>query len=212
MKIKYPVYQPRLGDEEKKNVIDCLESNWISSKGKYVTAFEDEFAAYHGMSHGVSVTNGTTALHLAMLTLGIGPGDQVIVPTFSYIAPVNSIKYVGATPVFVDCEEDTWQMSVAETKKRITSNTKAILAVHVYGHPCKMEDLKKIAEENGLFLIEDCAESLGSKVGEKLTGTFGDISIFSFYGNKTITTGEGGMLLTNDTTLADRPPISEDRG
>ncbi len=201
---KYPVYQPSLGAEEKTNVLECLDTNWISSKGKFVGAFEAEFAKYHGMHHALTVTNGTTALHLAMLTLGIGEGDEVIVPTFTYVAPVNSIRYVGATPVFVDCYPDTWQMSIEETRRKINPKTRAILAVHVYGHPCKLDELRSICDEHGIFLIEDCAESIGSRYKDKLTGTFGDISTFSFYGNKTITTGEGGMILTNDTTLADR--------
>jgi perosamine synthetase len=202
--IKFPVYQPRLGEEEKANVLECLNSNWISSKGKFVQQFEESFSEYHQVNHAISVCNGTCALHLAMLTLGIGEGDEVIVPTLTYIAPVNSIKYVNATPVFVDCDLATWQMDVEDVEKKLTSKTRAILAVHVYGHPCNLEALRTIANEHGLFLIEDCAESLGSKYKGMLTGTYGDISTFSFYGNKTITTGEGGMILTNDTTLADR--------
>ena len=202
--MKYPVYRPRLGEEEKRNVLDCLDSNWISSKGKYVEEFEKAFAEYHGIPNAVCTTSGTTALHLAMLTLGIGEGDEVLVPTFTYIAPVNSIRYVGAEPVFVDCDEETWQMSVAETERRINNKTRAILAVHVYGHPCRVNELKSLADKHGLFLIEDCAESLGSRIDGRLTGTFGDISIFSFYGNKTITTGEGGMLISSDATLAER--------
>lgn len=201
---KYPVYEPSIGEEEKRNVIECLDTNWISSKGKFVKEFEEAFADYHGMQHAVSVTNGTTALHLAMLTLGIGKNDEVIVPTFTYVAPVNAIRYVGATPVFVDSEPKTWQMDIDGIKKNINSKTRAILAVHVYGHPCRLDELRDICNDNDLFLIEDCAESIGSKYKGALTGTFGDISTFSFYGNKTITTGEGGMLITNDTTLADR--------
>jgi perosamine synthetase len=201
---KYPVYEPSIGEEEKRNVIECLDTNWISSKGKFVKEFESAFAKYHGMHHAISVTNGTTALHLAMLTLGIGADDEVVVPTFTYIAPVNAVRYVGAKPVFVDCEPSTWQMDIDEVKKSINSKTRAILAVHVYGHPCRLDELREICDENDLFLIEDCAESIGSKYKGALTGTFGDISTFSFYGNKTITTGEGGMLITNDTTLADR--------
>ncbi len=202
--IKYPVYQPRIGDEEKANVMECLDSTWISSKGKFVLEFESAFARYHGMHHAASVCNGTSALHLAMLTLGIGPGDEVIVPTFTYIASVNAIKYVGATPVFVDCDKDTWQMDVADTERKMTSKTRAILAVHIYGHPCRLDVLRELADKHKAFLIEDCAESLGASYHGKLTGTFGDISTFSFYGNKTITTGEGGMIITNDTTLFDR--------
>ena len=202
--IKYPVYQPKLGEEEKANVMDCLDTSWISSKGTFVEKFETAFAEYQQVHHAVTVANGTLALHLAMLTLGIGPGDEVIVPTFTYIAPVNSIRYVGAEPVFVDCVSETWQMDPVETEKAITPKTRAILCVHVYGHPCDLPKLREIADKHNLFLIEDCAEAVGSRINGQLAGTFGDISTFSFYGNKTITTGEGGMVITNDTTLADR--------
>jgi len=204
MKIEIPIYQPSLTGNEKKYVNDCLDSTWISSKGKYIAAFEDSFAAYLGVNHAASVCNGTVAIHLALLALGIGPGDEVIVPTLTYIASVNAISYTGATPVFVDSLAGTWQMNPEDVKKKITAKTKAVMAVHLYGHPCDMDELVLVCKQHSLFLIEDCAESTGSTFNGRLTGTFGDIATFSFFGNKTITTGEGGMVVTNDETLYDR--------
>jgi perosamine synthetase len=201
---KIPVYQPSLTGNEKKYVNDCLDSNWISSKGKYVSLFEKEFANYVNVNYATGVCNGTVALHLALLALGIGQGDEVIVPTLTYIASVNAIVYTGATPVFVDSLPDTWQIDPEEVRKSITPKTKAIMAVHLYGHPCEMSVLKEIADEHRLFLIEDCAEAIGSKYQGRHVGTFGDIATFSFYGNKTITTGEGGMLVTNNQTIFER--------
>ena len=201
---KIPVYQPSLVGNEKKYVNDCLDSNWISSKGKYVSLFEKEFANYVDVKYATGVSNGTVALHLALVALGISTGDEVIVPTLTYIASVNAIVYTGATPVFVDSLPDTWQIDPEEVRKSITPKTKAIMAVHLYGHPCEMSVLKEIADEHRLFLIEDCAEAIGSKYQGNHVGTFGDIATFSFYGNKTITTGEGGMLVTNDQTIFER--------
>ena len=199
-----PVYQPSLAGNEKKYVNDCIDSGWISGKGKYVSEFENSFAKYIGIRHATSVCNGTIALHLALLALGVGPGDEVIVPTFTYIASVNAILYVGAKPVFVDSCPDSWQIDPAEVKRKITSNTKAIMAVHLYGHPCDMGTLIAIAKEHRVFLVEDCAEALGSLFRGRHVATFGDIAAFSFYGNKTITTGEGGMVVTNDSLLHER--------
>lgn len=201
---KIPVYQPSLIGNEKKYVNDCLDSNWISSKGKYVNLFEKEFANYVKVNYATGVCNGTVALHLALLALGIGQGDEVIVPTLTYIASVNAIAYTGATPVFVDSLPDTWQIDPDDVIRAITPKTKAILAVHLYGHPCEMLALKEIANKHWLFLIEDCAEAIGSLYQNQHVGTFGDVATFSFYGNKTITTGEGGMLITNDQTIFDR--------
>jgi perosamine synthetase len=201
---KIPVYQPSLVGNEKKYVNDCLDSNWISSKGKYVNLFEKEFANYVKVNYATGVCNGTVALHLALLALGIGQGDEVIVPTLTYIASVNTIVYTGATPVFVDSLPDTWQIDPEDVIRAITPKTKAILAVHLYGHPCDMLALKEIANKHRLFLIEDCAEAIGSLYQNQHVGSFGDVATFSFYGNKTITTGEGGMVITNDQTIFDR--------
>jgi perosamine synthetase len=201
---KIPIYQPSIGAIEKKYVNDCLDSTWISSKGKYINLFEKEFSHFIGCNYAITVTNGTVALHLALVALGIGPGDEVIVPTLTYISPVNSIAYTGATPVFVDSIKETWQIDTNDVRNKITSKTKAIIAVHLYGHPCDMDKLTQIAKEHNLFLIEDCAEAIGSKYNGKHVGTFGDLATFSFFGNKTITTGEGGMVVTNNETLNDR--------
>ena len=204
MNYKIPIYKPLLDGNEKKYVNDCIDSSWISSKGAYIKKFEDGISEYIGVKHATAVCNGTVALHLALLTLGVGEGDEVIVPTFTYIASVSSIVTAGASPVFADSLEDTWQADPDDIRKKITSRTKAIMAVHIYGHPCDMDEIKKITDEYNLFLIEDCAEALGSEYKGKKAGVFGDISTFSFYGNKTLTTGEGGMVITNDDTLNDR--------
>jgi perosamine synthetase len=201
---KIPVYQPSLTGNEKKYVNDCLDTTWISSKGKYVTEFEQKFAGFIGVNYATSVVNGTVAVHLALAALGLGSGDEVIVPTLTYIASVNAIKYTGAEPIFVDSIKETWQMDPEDIRGKITSNTKAILVVHLYGHPCEMDEILKIAKENDLYVIEDCAEAIGSMYKGKYVGTFGDISAFSFFGNKTITTGEGGMVVTNSPTLYER--------
>lgn len=201
---KIPVYQPSINGNEKKYVNQCLDSNWISSKGEFVTKFELGFAERTGVKYSTAVCNGTVALHLALVALGIGPGDEVIVPTLTYISSVNAITYTGATPVFVDSLESTWQMDPEDVKRKISQNTKAIMVVHLYGHPCEMDSLVNISKKHGLFLVEDCAEAFGSFYKGKHVGCFGDISTYSFFGNKTITTGEGGMVVTNDETLHDR--------
>lgn len=201
---KYPVYQPSLTGNEKKYVNECLDSTWISSKGKFVSKFENKFADYIGVKYTTGVCNGTVAIHLALVALGIGDGDEVIVPTFTYIASANPILQVGATPVFVDSNKKDWQMSPKDIRKKITTKTKAIMVVHLYGHPCDMDKIMSIAKEHNLLVIEDCAEAIGSKYKDKHVGTFGDVATFSFFGNKTMTCGEGGMVTTNDTTLHDR--------
>jgi perosamine synthetase len=150
------------------------------------------------------VSNGTVALHLALMALGIGPGDEVIVPTLTYIASVNAITYTGATPVFVDSERATWQIDTDDIRRHITPRTRAIMPVHLYGHACDMDAIMAIAREHRLFVVEDCAEAFGTLIGDRHVGTFGDISTFSFFGNKTITTGEGGMVVSNDKTLIER--------
>jgi len=201
---KIPVYQPSLNGNEKKYVNECLDTTWISSKGKFINLFESAFAEYVGVKHASSVSNGTVAIHTALLALGISEGDEVIVPTLTYIASVNAIAYTGASPIFVDSLEETWQISPEDVIRKITSKTKAVMVVHLYGHPCDMDPLVEICKKHNIFLIEDCAEAIGTKYNGKCVGTFGDISTFSFFGNKTITTGEGGMVLTNDETLHDR--------
>lgn len=203
MNFKYPVYQPNLNGNEKKYVEECLNSTWISSKGKFIKQFEDNFSKFAGIKNSAAVSNGTVALHVALLALGISKDDEVIVPTFTYIASVNAIAYTGAKPVFVDSDPTTWQIDSEKIKEKITTKTKAIMAVHIYGHPCEMDTIKKIAEEYGLFIIEDCAEAIGTYYKGRHAGSFGNISTFSFFGNKAITTGEGGMVCTNNDNLHD---------
>ncbi len=202
--IRYPVYKANLGDLDRDYVQQCLDSTWISSKGEFIQRFEGEFSRFTGASESIAVCNGTVALHLALLGLGIGPEDEVIVPTLTYIASVNAISYVGAKPIFVESTRDTWQLDPLDVEAKVSPRTKAIIAVHLYGHPCDMAALRKIADKHHLFLIEDCAEALGSRIAERHVGSIGDIATYSFYGNKTITTGEGGMLTTNDSALAER--------
>jgi perosamine synthetase len=204
MDYKYPVYKPNLSGNEKTYVLDCLDTTWISSKGGYIQKFESSFADYVGSSYAASVCNGTVAIHLALVALGIGPEDEVIVPTLTYISSVNCIAYTGARPVFVDSDKASWQMDTNDVRKKITPKTKAILCVHLYGSPCNMDELLKIAEENRLFLIEDCAEAIGTKFNNKHVGTFGHIGTFSFFGNKAITTGEGGMVVTQNKDLHEK--------
>lgn len=202
--IKIPVYRPSLSGREKEYVLECLDSTWISSKGEFISRFERKFADYVGAQYATGVPNGTIALHLALLALGVGPGDEVIVPTLTYISSVNAIAYTGATPIFVDSLPSTWQMDPEDVKRKLTPRTRALMVVHLYGHPCDMGELTAIASERSLFVVEDCAEAVGSLCEGRHVGTFGDIAAFSFFGNKTITTGEGGMVVTNDETLYDR--------
>lgn len=204
MKNYIPVYQPTLLGNEKAYVLECIDTKWISSKGNFVSRFEDEFTKFIGVGHCTAVSNGTVALQLALLTLGIGPGDEVIVPTLTYISSVNAIAYVGAVPVFVDSKEGSWNIDPAQIEMKISSKTKAILAVHLYGAPCDMAPILSICSKYNLLLIEDAAEAFGTKYYGKYVGSFGDISTFSFFGNKTITTGEGGMLASNNKQLIER--------
>jgi len=203
MKYKYPVYQPNLSGNVKKYVNECIDSTWISSKGKFIKKFEDDFSEFVDIKYSAGVSNGTVALHVALLALGIGKGDEVIVPTFTYIASVNAITYTGAKPVFVDSDPITWQIDPGKIEGKITSKTKAIMVVHLYGHPCKIDSIKKIASGKNLLIIEDCAEAIGTYYKGKHVGSFGEAATFSFFGNKAITTGEGGMVCTNDPAIYD---------
>lgn len=199
-----PIYQPDLGGNEKKYVNECLDTSWISSRGRFVAEFEQRFAERIEVQHAASVSNGTLALHLALMALGIGPDDEVIVPTLTYIASGNAVAYTGAKPVFVDSLRGTWQIDPEDVRRHITPRTRAIMPVHLYGQACDMDALMAIAAEHRLFIVEDCAEAFGTMYKGRHVGTFGDISTFSFFGNKTITTGEGGMVVSNDKTLIER--------
>jgi perosamine synthetase len=199
-----PLYRPYLCGKEKEYVNQCLDSSWISSRGAFVERFEAKFASLIGAPHVTSVCNGTVALHLALETLGFAAGDEIIVPTLTYVASVNTIIQAGATPVFVDSREDTWQIDPEDVRRKITPRTKALMAVHLYGQACEMDALVNICEEFDLWLIEDCAEAFGTYYQGRHVGTFGDFATFSFFGNKTITTGEGGMVVAKNKDLLDR--------
>lgn len=205
-----PVCEPFIGRKELQYVTDCIKTKWISSKGKYVGEFEEKFSRYCGVKYGISTTNGTAALHLALASLGIGKGDEVIVPTFTMIASVNPIVYTGARPAFVDADPKTWCMDTSKIEEKITKNTKAILPVHIYGHPCDMDAIMKIAKEHGLLVIEDAAEAHGAEYKGKKVGSFGDAACYSFYANKILTCGEGGMVITNNEALAEKARALKD--
>jgi perosamine synthetase len=199
-----PVNEPLLDGNEKKYLMECIETGWISSEGPFVRQFEEQFAARMGRQYGVAVSNGSVALDAAVAALGIGAGDEVILPTFTIISCAAAIVRAGAVPVVVDCDPDTWNMDVSQIEAKITARTKAIMVVHIYGLPVDMEPLLAIARQHGLLVIEDAAEMHGQTYRGQPCGSFGDISTFSFYPNKHITTGEGGMLLTDDAALAER--------
>lgn len=211
MKYKIPIYKPFLVGKEAKYISDCIKSTFISSKGKYVTLFEKKFAEYIGVKYATTCSNGTGALHLAIALLGIGYGDEVILPTLTFISSANSVVNNGATPVFVDVGYD-WQINPDEVRKKITRKTKAVIAVHLYGFPCNLDELKRICKEHKLYLIEDCAEAFAGKYKGKFLGSFGDLAAFSFYANKTITTGEGGMLVTNNYKFFDKAKKMKSHG
>ncbi|WP_454708148.1 DegT/DnrJ/EryC1/StrS family aminotransferase [Delftia acidovorans] len=199
-----PVYQPYLTGQEKNYVNQCLDSTWISSKGEFISRFENEFAKYIGVKKATSVNNGTVAIHLALEALGLNVGDEVIVPALTYIASVNTIIQTGATPVYVDSLPGSWQVDPADIARKINERTRAVMVVHLYGLPCDMDPIVELCKKHNLLLIEDCAEAFGSFYKDQHVGTFGDIATFSFFGNKTITTGEGGMVVSNNSELIDR--------
>ncbi len=207
-----PVAEPNLSGNEFNYLCDAFLSTWISSTGEYINRFENDFSKYCGTKHGVAVSNGTVAIHLALVALNIGKGDEVIVPDLTFAATINAVLHSGATPVIVDVEMDSWCIDPLEIEKAITSKTKAIIPVHVYGQPCNMEKIMAIAGKHQLKVIEDAAEAHGAEFKGRKVGSFGDISCFSFYANKIITTGEGGMCLTNDESLNDRMRVLRDHG
>ncbi len=198
------VAEPLLNGNERAYVLDCLDSTWISSRGKYIERFERSVADFCGVEHAVATNNGTTALHLALVAQGIGPGDEVIVPTLTYIASVNAIRFCGATPVFVDSVGPQMTLDPQHVEDRITAKTRGIVTVPLYGHPVDIAAIEGIAGRRGLFVVEDAAEAMGAKVQGRRVGAWGDCATFSFFGNKIITTGEGGMIVTNNSSLAQR--------
>jgi perosamine synthetase len=197
-----PVCEPTLAGNEAEYVLDCVQSNWISSAGKYIPLFEEAFAQACQARYGVACANGTVALHLALATLGIGPGDEVVLPTFTMIATINAVTYTGATPVLVDSEPGTWNMDLNQVADKITPRTRAVMPVHTYGHPVDMDPLVAMAERHGFSVVEDAAESHGAEYKGRRTGALGHAGCFSFYANKIITTGEGGMITTADSKIA----------
>lgn len=207
-----PVYRPDLSGNERRYVLECLDTTWISSLGGFIERFEGAVRAATGANHAIGLCNGTVALHLALHCLGVGPGDEVIVPTFTYIASVNTIAQTGATPVFAECREGDWLLDPADAAARVTPRTKAILPVHLYGAACDMRALGALAAERGLGVVEDCAEAFGTTLDGRHVGTFGDVGTFSFFGNKTITTGEGGMVISQDEALAQRMRVVRGQG
>lgn len=207
-----PIASPELGGNELAYVAECITTNWISSQGRFVGKFEEDMASYCGVERGVAVMNGTVALHLALTALGIGKGDEVIVPDLTFAATINAVLYTGATPVIVDIEEESWCIDPECVRKAVTDKTKAVIPVHLYGQPCDMDGIMSVADEFGIYVVEDCAEAHGAEYDGKKVGGFGDISCFSFFGNKIITTGEGGMCLTSDQRLAERMRVLRDHG
>lgn len=199
-----PVNEPLLDGNEKKYLLECIETGWISSEGPFIKQFESQFAERVGRKYGIAVSNGSVALDAAVAALGIGKGDEVILPTFTIISCAAAIVRAGAVPVVVDCDPDTWNMDVSQIETQITSKTKAIMVVHIYGLPTDMEPVLALADKYGLKIIEDAAEMHGQTYNGRFCGSFGDISTFSFYPNKHITTGEGGLLVTDDEQLAER--------
>ncbi len=207
-----PVSEPMLAGNEQEYVRDCLASGWISSAGDYVERFEEDWARYCGVKHGVAVSSGSAALQVAVDALHLGPGDEVILPSFTIVSCILAVLRAGATPVLVDCDPHTYCIDAGQAAQAITPRTRAIMPVHMYGHPCDMDPLLELAQRHGLAIIEDAAEAHGCEYLTRRTsppqwrrcGGMGTISVFSFYANKLVTTGEGGMVMTNDTQLAER--------
>ena len=196
--VKIYLDTPNLGELEKWCIDQCIESSFVSTYGPFVPSFEKKFGAFLDNSKAVSLQSGTAGLHMALYELGIGEGDEVILPVLTFIATANAVRYVGAIPVFVDVDPLTWNMDPTLVEEAITERTRAVIPVHLFGNPCAMDEIVSIAKRHNLFIIEDATESLGSKFKGKYTGTFGDFGIFSFNGNKVITTGGGGMIIGCD--------------
>lgn len=207
-----PILEPHLSGNELQYVTECIQSNWISSQGKFVTQFEEIFEERIPNYHAVAVSNGTVALHLALVALGIGEGDEVIVPNLTFAASINAIMYCGASPVLVDVDPNTCVLDPQQVRQAVSSKTRAIMPVHLYGFPCDMDALQQIADEFDLLIVEDAAEALGSQYRGKPVGSLGNAATFSFFGNKTITTGEGGMVVFRDGDIADKARMLRDHG
>lgn len=207
-----PLAKPVLNGNELEYVSDCVQTGWISSQGKYVNLFEEKFSEFTNSQNTCAVSNGTVALHLALVALGIKPGDEVLVPNLTFAAPVNAVIYCGAVPVLVDVNKHTMTMDVDHLQKAVTKKTTAIVPVHLYGHPAPMNEIMDIARDNNLIVVEDCAEAIGSYYNNKHVGTIGHAGTFSFFGNKTITTGEGGMIIFKDESILKHAKVLRDHG
>ena len=209
---RIPVSEPALGEKELLYVSECILTGWVSSIGKFVTQFEEMFAKFCDTKYAISTSSGTTALHLSLLALGIQLGDEVIVPSLTFIATANVVRHCGATPVFIDSEMETWNIDPSLIEEAITPRTKAIIPVHLYGHPADMDPIVAIAKKYNLHVIEDAAEAHGALYKGKKVGSLGEMGTFSFFGNKTITTGEGGMVVTDDETLYNKMQMTKAHG
>jgi len=207
-----PIAEPNLSHAELRNLLDAYLSTWISSTGSYVRDFETRFARKAGSAHGIATSNGTAALQLALVALGIGQGDEVIVPDFTFAASANTVIHAGARPVLVDVDPESWCISLEAIERAITPRTRAVMPVHVFGRPAPMTEIRDLCSSRGIYVIEDCAEAHGARYDGKPVGSFSDISSFSFYANKIITTGEGGMCVTNDEGLSQRMKMLRDHG
>ena len=208
----YPVSKPDLSGKELYYVTQAIKSGWVSSSGPHISRFEKEFARFIGAKYAIACSNGTAALHLSLLALDIGPGDEVIVPSLTFIATANAVRYAGAKPVFVDVDPIYWQIDPEKIERAITKKTKAIIPVHLYGHPARMDKIMRIARTHKLFVVEDAAEAIGAEVNKKKVGTWGDVGVFSFHAAKVMTTGEGGMVVTNDSGLAQKVKVLHNHG
>jgi perosamine synthetase len=209
-RFRISVCEPTLGGHELEYVTNCIKTNWISSKGNYLVEFEGKFSRFCNANHGIATSSGTTALHLALVALGIGRNDEVILPTLTMIASANPVIFAGATPVFVDSEPYTWNIDVNAIEEKITDRTKAIMPVHIYGHPVDMDPLLKLSKKHNLFVVEDAAEAHGAEYRGNVVGCLGNVGCFSFYTNKIVTTGEGGMAVTNNDEIAERLELFRD--
>lgn len=212
MDIFIPLAQPVFGKEEEKLVLEGIRSGWVSSAGKFVGEFEEAFAKFCQVKYGVATTSGTAALHLSLAAAGIGQGDEVLIPSLTFVATANAVSYTGATPVFIDSEVRTWNLDPEKIKEKINKKTRAIIPVHLYGHPADMGIIMAIAKKYNLLVIEDAAEAHGAVFKGKTVGSIGDAACFSFYGNKIITTGEGGIIVTKNKLFAEKMRILRDHG
>jgi perosamine synthetase len=205
-----PVFSPSLPESARRYVLDCLDTGWISSLGEYVPRFEAELARFCEVRHAVATANGTMALHLALAILGIGPGDEVLVPDLTFVATANAVRYTGATPVLVDVDVRTWGIDPEDARRKVTHRSRAIIPVHLYGRPVDLDPLLALARNHGLDIVEDAAEAHGARYRGRRVGGLGRVGVFSFYGNKIFTTGEGGAIVTDDAELAARAAFLRD--